>query len=182
MATINRRDGVVIAWGGQVEGPVEERNVCGVAIGSLSFQAELGVGDAELHQMIVHIPGSLLSEFGVSNTPERDDLARRCVSEYVEQHCTHKWVPGREEHFTLNSDDIRRLKQLVLQQRTSKPILCTVRLPRVDQGEPEYRTIRVNSVDNAIIKLRTRMNADPQYDWESARVIEREEDPLNTQT
>jgi hypothetical protein len=62
-----------------------------------------------------------------------------------------------------------------LRQETQKPIVCRVELPRFDKGEPDYCDIEVLSVDNAIIKLKTRMKADPQYDWNSARVIEHKE-------
>jgi protein-tyrosine phosphatase len=64
---------------------------------------------------------------------------------------------------------------LQLPQETQKLIVCKVELPRFDKGEPDYCTIEVHSVDNAIIKLKTKMNADPQYDWNSARVIEQRE-------
>jgi protein-tyrosine phosphatase len=62
-----------------------------------------------------------------------------------------------------------------LPQETQKLIVCKVELPRFDKGEPDYCTVAVHSVDNAIIKLKTKMNADPRYDWSSARVTEQKE-------
>ena len=178
MATINRNDGIVIAWGGEVEGPIQELNRMGAPTGVFSFKAKLGVGDAELHEMIIHVPASVVVELGTDATPNRDALARQCVSWYVEQHCKHKWVPAREEHFTLNNDEMRQLRMAVLQQPKTKRFLCTVKLPLVNSREPEKEVVvEVNSSDNAVIMLKTRMNADPKYDWDSARVIECHEKP-----
>jgi hypothetical protein len=175
MSTIKRNDGRLIAWGGEVEGPVQERNALGVPIESFSFKAKLGVGDAELHDMIIHVPASVLRELGLKSTPERDELARQCVARYVEQPCKDKWVPGREEHFTLNGEEMRGLRQTVPQQPKPKPLLCKVELPRADKSEPEYVVVEVNSPDNAVIKLKTRMNADPKYNWDLAQVVESQE-------
>ena len=104
----------------------------GVPIESFSFKAILAVGDAELHDMIIHVPASVLGELGFKNTPERDELARQCVARYVEQRCKHSWVPGREEHFSLNNEEMRRLRQEVLQQPQPKPLVCKVKLPRAE--------------------------------------------------
>jgi hypothetical protein len=172
MPTITRTDGVVIAWGGQVEGPVQKHNAAGVPSGSFSFKTKLGVGAAELHEVIVHVAPSAMDELGPQNTPERDDLARQCVAKYLEEHCRHRWVPGPEEHFILNNEEMRGLREHVLKTPPSAPLICTVKLPRMDNGEAEDKVIEVHSLDNAIVKLKTRMNSDPKYDWDSARVVE----------
>jgi hypothetical protein len=173
MPTITRTDGVVIAWGGQVEGPVQKHNAAGVPSGSLSFKTELGVGAAELHEVIVHVAPSVMDELGPQNTPERNDLARQCVAKYVEDHCRHRWVPGPEEHFILNNNEkMRGLRERVLKTPLPTLYICTVKLPRMDIGEAEDMVIEVYSLDNAIVKLKTRMNSDPKYDWDSARVVE----------
>jgi hypothetical protein len=177
VSTIKRNEAQIIAWGGEVEGPVQERNAMGAPIESFSFKAKLGVGDAELHDMIIRVPASVLRELGLESSPERDELARRCVARYVEQHCKDKWVPGREEHFTLNSEEMGGLRQTVLQQPQTKPLLCTVKLPRADKTEPECKVVEVNSRDNAAIKLKTRMNADTKYNWDLAEVVESHEKP-----
>jgi len=45
------------------------------------------------------------------------------------------------------------------------------------KSEPEYKVVEVNSLDNAVIKLKTRMNADPKYNWDLAQVLEFHEKP-----
>lgn len=134
MPIIRRNDGEVIAWGGEVDGPVQERNSLGTLIDSFSFATKLGVGASEVHDMIVHTAGPVLAELGSAVTPQRDELARRCVALYVEEHCKNRGVPGKEDHFSLNQEEMRRLRLAVLQQPPPQTLLCTVELPLADRS------------------------------------------------
>ena len=147
-------------------------NAAGLPSGSFSFKTKLGVGSVELHEVIVHVPPSVIDELGFQNTPERDDLARQCVAKYVEDHCREKWVPGSQENFILNNEEMRQLRERVLETPLSALYICTVKLPRIDNSEAEDKVIEVHSLDNAIVKLKTRMKSDPKYDWDSAQVVE----------
>lgn len=172
MPSIRRSDGVVIAWGGEVNGPIQHLNSMGAPTGVFSFIAQLGVGDADVHEMIVHVPAAAFRVLGTTSTPARDELARRCVEWYVEQQCRMKWVPGREEHFTVNEEEMRQIREAVLSQPQPKRYLCKVEVPVVAGGEPEYHVVEVSSLDNAIVKLKTRMGSNSKYNWDLAKVVE----------
>ena len=77
MPSIIRTDGIIIAWGGQVEGPIRQYNPVGVPTGSFSFKTKRGVGDAELHEVIVHVPASVMGELGFGK-PTRITAGLQC--------------------------------------------------------------------------------------------------------
>lgn len=157
----------------------------GAPTGVFSFKAKLGVGEPELHEMIIHVPALAFAALGTMSTPERDGLARRCVEWYVERQCREKWVPGREEHFTLNEEEMRQIREIILRQPQPKRFLCKVELPLAGSGEAEYHVVEVNSPGNAVIKLKTSIDpnskyesdSNSKYDWNLARVVESTEKP-----
>jgi len=112
MAVITRVDGKLIAWGGEVESEAVYSEM-GTPRTVTAYSAQLGVGDAEQHRITVFVTELTKMELG-SATAQREDLVKRCVVRYIENHCTNKWVPQDNEHFTINDSEITQLRNEVL--------------------------------------------------------------------
>jgi len=112
MAVITRADGQVIAWSGEVEGQAVYSEM-GTPRAVTEYSARLGVGDAEQHRITVFVTELTKMELG-SSTTQREDLVKRCVVRYIENHCTNKWVPQDNEHFTINDSEMSQLRGEVL--------------------------------------------------------------------
>jgi hypothetical protein len=113
MALINRASGRVIAWGGEVEGPAEMRNEMGALLAMTSYTAMLGVGGAELREIVVYVPHASRIALGRS-VPETEELVKKCVVRRIENQCVNSWVPENKEHFTIYEDEMLNLREQVL--------------------------------------------------------------------
>jgi hypothetical protein len=59
---------------------------------------------------------------------------------------------------------------------TAEDQLSRSNLDRIaDRSEHDRKIVQVNSIDNAVIKLKTGMNADRKYNWDLAQVVESHE-------
>src|SRR6267154_5064720 len=128
MPNINRADGTVIAWNGEVQGPKSMLNPMGTSTGWSEFTTTLAV-DGEIREIVIHVQDSEMEILGLRTTPERDELARQCVARFVEKHCENSRLkaPEDKEHFTLASSDLNGLRESVIQAQTK--LICTVELP-----------------------------------------------------
>jgi hypothetical protein len=107
MAVITRADGQVVAWGGEVDGqPVYSE--MGTPRTVTAYSTQLGVEDAELRRITVFVTEMTKMVVGPSTT-QREDVVKRCVVRYIENHCTSKWVPQDNEHFTINDSEMAQL-------------------------------------------------------------------------
>jgi hypothetical protein len=110
MAVIERADGQVIAWGGEVDGPHPVYDDHGERRALDSYSAKLGVGDSELHEVVVYVSEQTKMVLGRSS-PQREELVKQCVARYIKNHCQTRWVPGLKEHFTVSDDEMLQLRQ-----------------------------------------------------------------------
>jgi hypothetical protein len=112
MAVITRADGQVIAWGGEVDGQAVYSEM-GTPRTITAYSAQLGVGDAEQRRVTVFVTELTKMAVGPS-TSQREDVVKRCVVRYIENHCTNKWVPQDNEHFTIGDAEMSQLREEVL--------------------------------------------------------------------
>ncbi len=113
MATMTRADGRVIAWGGEVDGPNEIRDEKGLLRTETTYTTKLGVGDAELREIVVRVPYGSRMVLGPSG-PQLEDLVKKCVVRYIENQCINSWIPRNNEHFTINDYEMLNLREQVL--------------------------------------------------------------------
>jgi hypothetical protein len=112
MAVITRADGQVIAWGGEVEGQAVYSEM-GVPKTVTAYSAQLGVGEIELRRITVFVTELTKMAIGPS-TSQREDVVKKCVVRYIENHCANKWIPQDNEHFTIGDFEISQLREEVL--------------------------------------------------------------------
>jgi hypothetical protein len=48
------------------------------------------------------------------STSQREDLVKRCVAHYIENHCVNKWIPQDNEHFEIGESAMSQLREEVL--------------------------------------------------------------------
>jgi hypothetical protein len=168
MSNITRSGGIVISWGGEVEGPVQMLNPMGASTGWSEFKTSLAI-QCEICEMGIHVEDSAMDILGRTKTPERDALARRCVARFVEGRCedSRKKLPEHKEYFPLTSTDIRSLLESAQRNRTK--LICTVELP-VAGAASESHDIEVFDPSNAITMLRGSLPSNRPYNWDLARV------------
>ena len=168
MPNITRSDGIVISWGGKVEGPVQMLNPMGAPAGWSEFNISLAI-QGEIREMVIHVEDSAMDILGRTKTPERDELVRRCVARFVERRCedSRQKLPERKEYFPLTSTDLRSLLESVHRNRTK--LICTVELPVVGAAS-ESHEIEVFDPSNAITMLRGRLLSNRPYNWDLAKV------------
>lgn len=170
MPNINRADGTVIAWSGEVQGPISMLNPMGTSTGWSEFTTTLAV-DGEIREIVIHVQDSEMDILGLKRTPERDELAMRCVARFVEKRCENSRIraPEDKEHFTLASSDLNSLRESMLPAQTK--LICTVELPVAGETAPQFHQIEVFDPSNAIRMLQNRLPKDPAFKWDLARVV-----------
>ncbi len=170
MPNISRADGTVIAWSGEVQGPKSMLNPIGTSTGWSEFTTTLAV-DGELREIVIHVQDSVMEILGLKKTPERDELARRCIARFVEKHCENSRLktPDDKEHFTLASSDFNSLRESVIQAKTK--LICTVELPVAGEIVPQLHQIEVFDPSNAIMILQNRLPKNTALKWDLARVV-----------
>ncbi|HEY1936411.1 MAG TPA: hypothetical protein VGJ33_00570 [Candidatus Angelobacter sp.] len=169
MPNINRSDGTVIAWSGEIQGPESILNPMGTSTGWSEFTTTLAV-DGEIREIVIRIQDSEMDTLGLKRTPDRDQIARECVARFVEKHCGDSKckIPEDKEHFTLS--DLTSLRESIPQAQTK--LICTVELPVAGEIAPQSHQIEVFDPSNAITMLQNRLPKNPAFKWELARVVQ----------
>jgi hypothetical protein len=172
MANIERSDGTIVSWGGDVVGPECVLNEMGRPTGWNKFKTECAI-DGEIHEVSFVILDSELKIFGAVPTRERDERIRHCVAQHFEKQLrdNRQKAPERKEQFTLTASDLRNCQPSIAER--PKKWICTVQLP-VEGKSPEFHDIEVSDYSNAVTILEKHLPKNPLYLWNSARVVKKD--------
>lgn len=173
MALITRTDGTVIAWGGEVNGPIKVLSPMGQPTGFVTFNTTIAV-DGELREVFVNVHERAMYVLGRQDNPNRDQRSRDLIVRFIQQRCesgSYKLTENKE-HFTLHEKELRELLDAVT--RAPVKLKCTVQIPMTGGNEPELHEIDVFDELNAIPMLRNHLPQKPEYRWEAARVVRTE--------